>query len=438
MISCKALLFLLRHIPENHKQLVIPCTLVLNSCLRRSIIPTKLTEGANSGSTFYYGGVTLRKFMLLATTLLTVQVMATSPFLANFEKKDVDIKSMGTLAFGPEGILLVGDSIGASIYAFDLGDRTPAKLEEPQRIADLEEQLGSLLGAPAADVLVHSMAVNPISMNTYFSVSRGRANWKSAWELPNDISNADILVKLTPAGVFSEVSIKALSHSKVDLPNPISTEAKHEWKQTSPRSDVISDMNYQKGRLFVAGLSNEEFSSTLRILDFPFKGSGNATGVEIYHGAHGKYETKSPVRAFLPYVADGKDHILAAYLCTPLAVFDVDELLAGKKVRGRTVAELGSGNFPTGMVRFSKEGKDYVLVSHSNRNLMVFDMDRVVSWKEEITEKQTKPTGLLGTPISGTGIRMMDSLSNDFIQMIARSPNGKLELFAYPTRRLAR
>ena len=33
---------------------------------------------------------------------------------------------------------------------------------------------------------------------------------------------------------------------------------------------------------------------------FPFKTADNGTSVEIYHGAHGQFETRSPVRTFVP------------------------------------------------------------------------------------------------------------------------------------------
>jgi hypothetical protein len=41
-----------------------------------------------------------------------------------------------------------------------------------------------------------------------------------------------------------------------------------------------------------------------------------ATTLENYHGAHGKYETEAPVRAFVTYPLKGKSHLLAAYLPT--------------------------------------------------------------------------------------------------------------------------
>ena len=73
-----------------------------------------------------------------------------------------------------------------------------------------------------------------------------------------------------------------------------------------------------EGKLVVAGLSNEEFASTLRVIAYPFKDKADPTAVEIYHGAHGRYETNAPVRTFVPYKIGGADYLMAAYTCTPL------------------------------------------------------------------------------------------------------------------------
>jgi hypothetical protein len=55
------------------------------------------------------------------------------------------------------------------------------------------------------------------------------------------------------------------------------------------------------GQVLVAGLSNEEFSSSLRSIAYPFQQAGKAAGIEIYHGSHGRFETNAPVRTFVPY-----------------------------------------------------------------------------------------------------------------------------------------
>ena len=36
--------------------------------------------------------------------------------------EESDIKSAGPLAFGPNGVLLVGDTVGAAVFAIETGD----------------------------------------------------------------------------------------------------------------------------------------------------------------------------------------------------------------------------------------------------------------------------------------------------------------------------
>ncbi len=63
------------------------------------------------------------------------------------------------------------------------------------------------------------------------------------------------------------------------------------------RRSTITDLAWVDGVLLVAGLSNEEFSSRLRRVPYPFDGSAQSTLVEIYHVDHGKYETEAPIRS---------------------------------------------------------------------------------------------------------------------------------------------
>ena len=71
--------------------------------------------------------------------------------------------------------------------------------------------------------------------------------------------------------------------------------------QRNPRMESITDMAFVDGKLVVAGLSNEEFASKLRTVPYPFAAVDAGTSVEIYHGNHGQFETRSPVISFVPY-----------------------------------------------------------------------------------------------------------------------------------------
>src|SRR5438093_1479455 len=83
------------------------------------------------------------------------------------------------------------------------------------------------------------------------------------------------------------------------------------------------DMAYVDGTLYVAGMSNEEFSSNLRRFPFPFGDEMSHNSLEIFHVSHGVYETAAPINTFVPY---GDGRILASYTCTPLVTFSIGDL----------------------------------------------------------------------------------------------------------------
>ena len=142
----------------------------------------------------------------------------------------------------------------------------------------------------------------------------------------------------------------------------------------------------------MAGLSNEEFASKLRTIDFPFKGADKGTSVEIFHGNHNAIETRSPVRTFLVLDVKGQSNVLAAYTCTPLVLFPVDDL-KGEKVRGKTIAELGAGNNPLDIISYKKEGKEFLLLNNSKFGVMKLATE-AISTLAPITERVGGTAGL--------------------------------------------
>ena len=63
------------------------------------------------------------------TTVVALAVLAARrpvSAAADLAPGKVDLKSAGALAFGPDGVLFVGDSVGGAVVALDTDDRTPA------------------------------------------------------------------------------------------------------------------------------------------------------------------------------------------------------------------------------------------------------------------------------------------------------------------------
>lgn len=333
---------------------------------------------------------------LLSLALLVPALAApeTKPpaYETGFNVGPLKAQSLSKLTFGPDGILFIGDSIGARIFAVDVDDRTPVSDPGKLNVSDLEGKIGGMLGVDARDVLIHDMAVNPISKNIYLTASRGRHSFTVDWQLPNDVANASVLLRISPKGEIQEVRLDKVKFSATEVSNPANEKVEIDWKKTKARVDAISDMAFADGKLFVAGLSNEEFASTMRVYDFPFSKNGSSSSLEIYHGSHGKYETEAPVRTFLPIRINGKPTLLASYLCTPLVVFPIDDLEDKKHVKGRTIAELGDGNYPLDMVEFQFKNKKYVLIVNSKRGDILVSEDSL-----------SQPLPNITSSIEGTG-----------------------------------
>ncbi|MEM8931131.1 MAG: hypothetical protein AAGE94_08145 [Acidobacteriota bacterium] len=372
--------------------------------------------------------------LLIIGSVFTFQLPASAQ---DAEPTGPSLQSMSGLAFGPNGLLFIGDGKAGAVVAVETGDTTRGEVAARFTLNDLETKLAAMLGTRASEVMIHDLAVNPASHNMYLAVSRGRADWGSAWSLPNELADASTLVRVTTDGQLEEVDLGSLSWTSAELPDPVDAAKMHPWKRgVSLRTDTITDMAFDGGTLWVAGLSNEEFASTMWRLAYPFEGPAAKTTVEVFHGAHGEWETHAPIRTFVPYQLDGKQQLLAAYLCTPLVTFETDALADGTHVKGRTVAEFGSGNYPLDMVVYRKNGAEKLLIANSNLPLMIVDPADIEAFEGAITvEPDTYAAGVPYEIRSGAGVQQLDVLGDDRVVMLRRLPGGTLDLATLSTRR---
>ncbi len=366
----------------------------------------------------------LPKTRILSALLVGAAMFAGSARAADFvdslKKGTPDLQSAGALAFGPDGILFVGDSRGAAVFAFDTGDRQPNGSAPNINIEGVDGKIASLLGTDAKQILLNGLTVNPISGKAYLSVARGRGP-----------DAAPAIVRVNSAGQAEEFSWKDAKFAKVTLPNAPGAEAKDRRGQPV-RQESITQVGYIDGRVFVAGLSTEEWSSTLRSIPFPFTEADRGTGVQIYHGGHGQFETNAPVRTFTSYKIDGQTNLLAAYTCTPLVKFPVSDLKPGEKVKGTTIAELGQGNRPLDMFVYQKDGKDYILIANNARGVMKVSTENIA--KIEGIDKRIK--GTAGLPYETIkdikGVQHLAPLDKERALVLIKTGEGALNLQAVP------
>jgi hypothetical protein len=185
--------------------------------------------------------------------------------------------------------------------------------------------------------------------------------------------------------------------------------------------------------VIVAGLSNEEFASTLRSIPYPFTTNVANTGIEIYHGSDGQFETRAPVRTFTTVNIGNQQRLLAAYTCTPLVDLALSELTPGAQVRGKTIAELGNGNRPIDMIVYQKDGSNFLLMANSSRGVMkigIDNLDRTESITSPVSDDalvQSHENLSLEDISTWTGIAHLDRLDNAHA-LVLHNAGGSMNL----------
>ncbi len=339
----------------------------------------------------------------------------TKSLKVNFKEGDPGVKSINAMSFGPEGILFLGDSKSASVIAIDTGDDKKMPAPEKLEMKKVDVAIASLLGTTADKISIQDMVINPISNIPYFAV--------------HSQDGSPVLVKLVN-DKLEWVPLDNVSYSSRGIENVYKEDDKDD-RGRPLRVWTVSDLEYKNGKVMVTGLSNSEFSSTFRSMDFPFGKSQDDASLEIWHAAHGRFETYSPIKTFTTGVINGKEYLIASYTCTPLVLFRMDELKGGKHIKGRTVAELGSGNTPLDMVVIEKDGESYLLMSNSNRSVMKVKFSDIAGFEGKLTEPVEEPGKTAGVDfiaLNMVNVLQMAKLGDQGFVVLKRQANGDLDL----------
>jgi hypothetical protein len=326
--------------------------------------------------------------------------------VAGLKPGNPQLKSATALAFGPDGVLFVADPQAKMIHAIGTGDTKPAGAKE-LKVERIDNLVAGMLGTTADQVTINDMKVNPASGNIYMSVARGKGP-----------DAKGTIVRIGADGKPAELPMKDVPYASVKIEN----------ESKNPRNPSITSMAFHKGELYVAGMTTDAWESNLKAIPFPFSESATkGAGVQIYHGAHGAYETRAPIQTFMAYDIAGQTHLLASYTCTPLVKFPVEEVKKGDKVKGTTIAELGNRNRPLDIIAYSKDGKDFALIANSARGVMKVGLEGVDKI-EEITTPVRGGTGTAGLKYDTIkdldGTLQLDKLNDTTAVVLRKGTDG--------------
>jgi hypothetical protein len=332
-----------------------------------------------------------------------------------------ELKSVTRLAFDGDGTLYIADWKAARIYTVKVpaADTAPAG---PFNLRDVQKTIGLALKTKGKGMRFEDLVVQPGTGTAYVSVtSDGK---------PAVVSiDASGKVKRLPTNglkTFAEIT---------DAPSPDKTF----WRDLPAASLTVTDMKVYAGKLYLAGLSNRNFASTLRVYDVAEGGKPRTATVEMYHPVHNQIETRAPIRAMAFADVDGVPSMVAAYTCTPVVLIPLSAIEDGAHIVGKTIGEMGWGSAPAAMVSYKLGDKDMVLLVNTSRSADLMSVSDIAQQAKQpglnkpIAWPDNPVAGVKGTMTPMAASTRVDNLNDKLLLALRRDDaSGEMQLVTIP------
>ncbi|MEM9194904.1 MAG: hypothetical protein AAGF12_37340, partial [Myxococcota bacterium] len=196
---------------------------------------------------------------------------------------ETSFQSITTLAFAGDGTLLIGDSGTGKVHAITPPSATNPQAQAAYNLRDIDGKIAELLGTTTPNVRVRDLAIHPTTKEAYLAVGRVTGDtFASAVVVINQGGDARLL---DPTDTGTELRIPATPAEDFDF-----------YDTFEGRNLTFTDLEVHEGKLYIAGLSNADFASSLWTAPLPLTDEVQTTTVEIYHAVHDQQETRAPIR----------------------------------------------------------------------------------------------------------------------------------------------
>ncbi|MCH2077414.1 MAG: hypothetical protein MK180_11115 [Rhodobacteraceae bacterium] len=324
------------------------------------------------------------------------------------------------------------------MHAFDLSgavtDQSDYQLGRAQTFEGrtifnhLDMEIAAMLGVAPGDVVINDMAVHKPLKQVVLSVHRGEG------------TEAEAVIVAVKQGGLELVDLEAADNSSISV-GPVPTAEALEFGQPC-NTLAITDIDSYNGELLVAGVSNEEFSSKLRRIPFPFTNEVSTSSIKIWHAVHARYETGALIISQTVAEIDGEPTLIAIYACTQIVKIPLSELTDGADVRGTMIDEMGFGNTPLDIVPYLNawDGTSHVVVTNTNRSARSLNIEAIGAAEDMPYGEGVQPVfsvaGVYQFPLPMRGTLHLDTIDETYAVVVRRSPedvrNIQLPTLAMP------
>lgn len=332
-----------------------------------------------------------------------------------------ELRTASRLTFDDAGTLYIADWKAARVYAVKVPP-APAAPAGPFNLQDVQKSIARTLKVKEATLRFDDLAVQPGTGLAYVSVTAG---------------GKPAVVSIDAAGKVRRLPTSGLK-SFVTITDPPAADASF-WRNLPAPALTVTDMKFHDGKLYLAGLSNRNFASALRVFDVPFGGKGKTATVEMYHPVHNQVETRAPIRAMTFATVDGVPSMVAAYTCTPLVLIPLNAIEDGAHIVGKTIGEMGWGSAPVGMVSYRLGDREMVLLANSSRSADLMSVSdiaaqaRLPGLHEPISVPDKPYAGVKGTMTPMSAVTRFDNLDDKLLLALRRDgATGAMQLVTIP------
>ncbi len=261
--------------------------------------------------------------------------------VAQAEQGNPKITAIEAIAFGPDGLLLIGG--GAQVVSIETGDTKPTPWSKTE-IPNIDQALAGKLGLQAKDIEVRKLVVNPASGKAYVALQ----------SLKTKVS---VILTIDGVGNVAEFALDDVKYTSYTLATPKVSITK------------VTDITWAGGKIVAATQATDKFASRVFTINPAAKdGAPTQISTKTFHVGHNKWETQAPLRVLMPFYENGKASVVGSFTCTPVVRYDIDDAKNDDQVTGNSVLELGTGNTPRSMFTYERDGKKFILVSVGRNN----------------------------------------------------------------------
>jgi hypothetical protein len=282
--------------------------------------------------------------------------------IGNAQLGNPQLTSAQSLAFGPGGVLLVGDGWSDRIVAIETGDTSIASrpFNSVEEVQNLMGAIANAFDPPVApgEVTLLDVAVNPLSWRIYLAAQR--------------FSGGEVAILwIDGSAAVHRFALDNVVYGAIRYPmdQPGSIVTGMAW--SDPDDTILGFTGkgpFQLGQI------------VLRETPFFHEGGIRAATTRIYHRSHATWESSPSIDRGLLFWTDangtarasppGDPYVLAAYAHAPVVRFPLAAFDDGGEVTGTTVFDVGIDRFVTALAFDDRGDRGWLLATVSNLELM--------------------------------------------------------------------